>query len=140
MIQQLRLSLLAWNPDGKPLSGEQLASALSANVSRFVVGGSGTKWESARISAFTILHEAYKAEDQPSEAFENAMLAGFIDFSTWLATLASNACDALRAHGMKLAVLIDFWMDQDQMDLELPPELLIQLGRLRLPLQLVSND
>jgi hypothetical protein len=140
MIHRLELFLLASNPEGKSFTGEQFVSALKADVSKCVVGGSGRKWESARISAFTLLHEAFKDAAEPSEAYANALRAGFIDFSNWLATLSSDSCDALRDDGMKLVVLIDIWMDQDQMELEFPPGLLIQLARLRLPLELVSND
>jgi hypothetical protein len=47
---------------------------------------------------------------------------------------------ALRAAGLSLRLFVDIRMDQDQMELEFPPELLAACGRHGLGIYLISND
>jgi len=40
----------------------------------------------------------------------------------------------------RLHILGNSTFDNDQIDLEFPPEFLLELGRLGLPLEIISND
>lgn len=139
MIFRLEISLRAWHPNGNPLSGEQLVHALSVNPQSFRVFGSGQQWEAARI-AVELSIEAYENTKEPYEAFANALQQAFGNFSKWLSSLTSDSCDQLRTEGMILDLLIGIWIDQNQLDLDLPTELFRELVRLRLPLKVLSND
>jgi hypothetical protein len=46
----------------------------------------------------------------------------------------------LRAKGLSLRLFVEIRMDQDQMELELPPELLTACGRHGLGIYVISND
>jgi len=139
MIRHLELSLRAWHPNGSSISGEQFVEVLAADASEFSVSGSGAQWEAARI-AFGLSLEAFENTKQPHEKFANALRQAFVDFSKWLSGLSPSSFDVLRANGMNFDVFIGVWMDLDQFDFELPPELMRELGRLRLSLKVLSND
>ena len=47
---------------------------------------------------------------------------------------------ALRGAGLKLQLFIDVHMDQNQMELEIPPELMAACARHSLGIHLISND
>jgi hypothetical protein len=46
----------------------------------------------------------------------------------------------LRAAGLSLRLFVDIRMDHDQMELELPPELLAACGRHAIGIYVISND
>jgi hypothetical protein len=140
MISWTRVSLRAWHPSGDPFSGQELVKALAADAARLVVAGSGQKWETARIVGCELSLEAYKETEEPSEAYSKALHESLITFSKWLSTLSPSSIQILRSKGMNLDVFIDFWMDQNQCELELPAELIAEVARLRLPINMISND
>lgn len=53
---------------------------------------------------------------------------------------SSEVTAGLRAAGLSLRLFIDVRMDQDQMELELPPELLAACGRHGIGIYVISND
>jgi hypothetical protein len=140
MISQTAVSLRAWHPNGYPISGSEFANALASEASRFALVGSGKEWEASRIVGFELSLEAYNEMDEPHEAYSKALNESFSNFTGWLSTLSLNSLDMLRAKGVNLDVFITFWIDQNQFELALPAELMAEMGRLRLPITMLSND
>jgi hypothetical protein len=64
-----------------------------------------------------------------------------LNFAALLSTHVSReSLDRFRATGVEMNVLVNPWIDNDQIDLEFPPEFLLEIGRLGLPLEIISND
>src|SRR5437660_1359642 len=128
MVTYIEISLRAWHPDGNTISGEELVAALAADTSAYAVIGSGQKWETARIVASGHSLEAYKDKDEPHEAFFKSVRESLVAFSKWLSSLSPDSLDMLRSKGMKLDLFMDFRIDQDQLELEVPCELISEMG------------
>ena len=70
-----------------------------------------------------------------------AVRKSLLGFAALLSTRVSREdLDRFRATGVEMDVLVNPWIDNDQIDLEFPPEFLLELGRLGLPLEIISND
>jgi hypothetical protein len=70
-----------------------------------------------------------------------ALRKSLLEFAGLLsARVSPESFDGFRATGVEMNVLANPWIDNDQIDLCFPPEFLLELGRLRLPLEIISND
>jgi hypothetical protein len=63
-----------------------------------------------------------------------------LDAAEWLASVGPEPFELLRQRQVKMRILVDVRIDQDQFELELPPELTACCGRARLGIYLISND
>lgn len=75
-----------------------------------------------------------------SEAFEAGLVEAFRAAGRFLDRRPREVTAALRGAGHTLRLLVDVRMDQDQMELNLPAELLAACGRHGLGIYLISND
>jgi hypothetical protein len=82
----------------------------------------------------------YRTAADPYEAFAAALTAHFREIGRWIDARPNGGFDRVRAGGITVRLFIDVWMDQDQMDVELPVELLAGCARAGLPMFLISND
>jgi hypothetical protein len=57
-----------------------------------------------------------------------------------LQRLEPTSIAAMRAAGLWVDVFVGLELDADQLDLVIPPRVMLELGRLALPLTLVSHD
>jgi hypothetical protein len=92
-----------------------------------------------RYSAFAHIDTSADAGAQ-SEAFFAGVVAAFRAAARFLDERPASVTAAIRAAGLSLRLFVDVWMDQDQMELELPPELLAACGRHGLGAYVISND
>jgi len=72
--------------------------------------------------------------------FERAINACLLDFAVWLSQISSEEINATRSAGLNPWVIVNLWIDSDQMDFHLPPLLSTELGRLGLELYILSNE
>jgi hypothetical protein len=138
-VDQAELWLAAYHPDGRGVSGDQFAPAFGREVAPYEVSGDGEVGTNARLDVFQLALEDYQDAAEPSEAFFAAVASAFEEFARWLSQVPSDAFAGLRGEGIVVDAWIYLWIDQDQLELVLPPAFLAELARLQLPLQLMSE-
>jgi hypothetical protein len=92
-----------------------------------------------RYSAFAHVDKSADAGAQ-SEAFHAGVVEAFRAAGRFLDGRAPGVTAAMRAAGLSLRLFVEVRMDQDQMELELPPEFLAACGRHGLGVYVISND
>jgi hypothetical protein len=75
-----------------------------------------------------------------SEAFSAGIVEAFRAAGRFLHQRSPEVTAAMRAAGLSLQLFVEVRMDQDQMELEFPPELLAACGRHGLAIYVISND
>ena len=75
-----------------------------------------------------------------SIAFEAGIAEAFRAAGRFLDSRQPEVTAAMRAAGLELRLFVEVRMDQDQMELEFPPELLAACGRHGLGVYVISND
>jgi hypothetical protein len=138
-VNQVELWLAAYHPDGRGVPGDRLATSFGREVAPYQVSGEGDVGTNARLDVFQLVLEDYQDAPEPSEVFFAAVASAFEDFARWLSQVPADAFAGLRREGIVVDAWIYLWIDQDQMELVLPPAFLTELARLQLPLQLMSE-
>lgn len=92
-----------------------------------------------RYSAFAHVDKSADAGAQ-SEAFHAAVVEAFRVAGRFLDLRPPEVTATMRAVGLSLRLFVDVRMDQDQMELEFPPEFLAACGRHGLGVYVISND
>jgi hypothetical protein len=99
-----------------------------------------------RVRLFSVAQEDFAQVDTTadagakSEAFAAAVHDGLVRAAKWLARQQPEVFERLRADGRVTDVFVGGWMEQDQFDLDLPPEILRACGTLGLTLSICTND
>lgn len=75
-----------------------------------------------------------------SIAFEDGVANAFRAAGRFLDRRAPSITTKMRTIGLKLRLFVDVRMNHDQMELELPPELIAACGRHGLGIYVISND
>jgi hypothetical protein len=76
----------------------------------------------------------------PHEAFFAATVDAFRATARALERRPPAVLAAMRERGLSLRLFVELRMDQDQMELSLPPELLLACGQHDLEIHIISND
>ena len=92
-----------------------------------------------RLSDFNDVDTTTDAGAQ-SDAFFSAVVEAFRTAARFLDERSPAVTGAMRSSGLSLRLFVDVRMDQDQMELELPPELLAACGRHGMGVFIISND
>lgn len=92
-----------------------------------------------RYSAFDHVDTTTDAGAQ-SEAFATGVVEGFRAAGRFLDRRPTEALAVIRAAGVSLRLFIEVRMNQDQMELNFPPEFLAACGRHGLGVYVISND
>lgn len=92
-----------------------------------------------RYSAFAHVDTSADAGAQ-AEAFHAGVVEAFRVAGRFLDKRPPSVTATMRAVGLRLRLFVEVRMDQDQMELELPPELLAACGRHSLRVYVISND
>jgi hypothetical protein len=111
--------------------------AVKADGGRWTAGLVG--FAIVRYSAFDHVDTSEDAGAQ-SEAFFAGVVDAFRSAARFLDQRPPSVTAAMRAAGLSLRLFVDVRMDEDQMELELPPELLAACGRHGLGVYVISND
>ncbi|MCA9024303.1 MAG: hypothetical protein KDA86_03720 [Planctomycetaceae bacterium] len=106
----------------------------------------GGEWASGMVYFAVVRHSDYNHVDKSadagaqSEAFFAGVGDAFRSVAKFFDQRPSAVTTAMRGGGLSLRLFVEVRMDQDQMELELPPELLSACGRHRLGVYVISND
>ncbi len=141
-VYSIKISLQSSSIDGGNIADEHFVKALaitSEDLINSVVSNRG-KWATSSVIFPIIRLNDYANESEPSEVmFQKVRLtlntiAGFLD------RRPIEMMDSIKGRGLNVSLFIDVWMDQDQMELTLPPLLLKACGRHDLEIVMISND
>jgi hypothetical protein len=92
-----------------------------------------------RYSTFNHIDTSADAGAQ-TEAFYAGVVEAFRAAGRFLDGRAPEVTAGLRDAGLSLRLFVDIRMDQDQMELEFPPEFLAACGRHSFGVYVISND
>jgi hypothetical protein len=146
-VGSILIALQAWCKDGRGVTRGEFLDPLSIRPGE-VEAVKADRGRSAaalvyfavvRYSAFDHVDTSEDAGAQ-SEAFFAGVVDAFRRAARFLDQRPPSVTAAMRAAGLSLRLFVDVRMDQDQMELELPPELLAACGRHGLGVYVISND
>lgn len=132
-LMSVRIVLRGWKPGA--VTGEEFFGALGLKPEDgfFAESGAPSPGRSAKVILASAEHERENSCDQQvGDQLRRA--AG------WLSSRPSGVFDSLRAQGLKMDVFVSGWIDNDQMDLGLPPEFLLACGQAGLGIKICTND
>jgi hypothetical protein len=101
---------------------------------------SGKDWQSGMVYFAIVRLNDFAKAIEPTEAFHRQVVEAFRAAARFFDVRSPEAMGRLRAKGLSLRLFVEIRMDQDQMELELPSELLTACGRHGLGVYIISND
>jgi hypothetical protein len=140
-IRLISISLLASFSDGRNVDKDTFITPLELSdcdqiVSFEVDQG---KWGSAYIVFLQEDISSYMSNPEPYTAFYQKIDSVFIYLQDWLSK-RKNCIHEMLAKELKISLLVDMWIDDNQMDLELPSSLLLVCGECNINFQIITND
>ena len=141
-ILSINLVLSAARRDGEAVTSEDFLGPLNLST------GESSDWEcvadrSPGMTGLVVFYERSVSDitdDEPHEILTEELAAKYTEISNWLESLPPDAVAKVQGAGLRLAFNVETWIDQDQIDFDLPPELMTALGSNGIPLQLASNE
>jgi hypothetical protein len=106
----------------------------------------GGVWTSGMVYFAVVRHSDFDHVDKTadagaqSEAFFAGVMEAFRAAGQFLDRRSPETIAAMRSAGLSLRILVEVRMDQDQIALEFPPNLLAACGRHGLSMYIISND
>jgi hypothetical protein len=146
-VGSILIALQASRGDGRGVTSAEFLDPLNIQPGEAeATRADGGAWASGviylaiiRYSAFAHIDTSADAGAQ-SEAFFAGIVEAFRGAARFLDERPPSVTAAICAAGLSLRLLVDVRMDQDQMELELPAELLAACGRHGLGVYVISND
>jgi hypothetical protein len=126
-------------PEGHRLTGDRLRELLGLEPATAPVVGEGRAWQAARVVLVDLDLDDCKSSAEPHELFNQRLGALLRSAGTTLTGLAAPLGELRRA-GFRTDILVDSWITENQLDLELPVQFLAAAATLALPLALTTND
>ena len=142
-VTQLRVVLSAYYPDGRPIDIEHFITGLGVSDVPYEIygGGQDSSAGGLRITSLDLADfEEPIHRPEAHDDYERAIRDRLLAFATWLSRVPTANVLHLRSDGLKVWVIVNLWIDGDQMDFRLPPPLAAELGRLDLELYILSNE
>ena len=140
-VQWISVDPRAWRPDRKRVPDAAFTGRLLITPDdRIVSVKKGKVEQAARVTLVALDAGDFSNVEEPSEAFAEALRAALQRAGRWLSRQPSAVFKDLRQAGCKVDLFIGAWIDMDQLDLDLPPELLRACGKHRLPVSIITND
>jgi hypothetical protein len=147
MIGSVLIALQASHRSGRGVTTAEFLEPLNIRPGEIEgVQADGGSWVAGlvyfaviRRSAFAHIDTSSDAGAQ-SEAFFAGVIEAFRGAARFLDQRPPSITANMRAGGLSLRLFVDVRMDQDQMELELPPEILAACGRHGLGMYVISND
>ena len=136
MITSIEVFLVASFPNGMNVSHADFIAPLE--VDDRPTTSDGGQWRTSTVELFSLLREQFATADEPSVAFDQEIRRQLIEVARWL-ELRSSKLLAL-VDELKVTLLIDMLIVQDQMDINLPSELMRICGCCDVSIQLITND
>ena len=141
------IALQASRKDGRGVTSPEFLEPLNIKPGEVEsTCADGGEWASGivyisvvRYSDFAHVDTSVDAGAQ-SEAFHAGVVEGFRNAGRFLERRIPAVSQRLRASGLSLRLFVDVRMNEDQMELEFPPEFLTACGRHGLAVYLITND
>src|SRR5215472_10031473 len=140
MVEWLEFSLRVWNRGGDKIEPSEFVARLliAPGHPATLAEGPGC----LRVRLLSVAQNDFEDIDisddagARSEAFATAVREGLLRSVDWLSRQPPAVFEQLRAAGRIMDVFVGGWIDQDQFDLELPPELLRSCAALGLSISI----
>lgn len=146
-VGSVLIGLQASHEDGDNISTAAFLTpfAIKSGEIESVVADAG-EWASGMIYFAVVRHSDFANVDKSAdagaqtEAFFAGVENAFCATARFLDQRSPAITASVRDAGLSLRLFIEIRMDQDQMELELPPEFLAACGRHGLGVYVISND
>ncbi len=146
-VYSVLIGLSASRKDDEGVSTEEFLKPLDIRSGEIeATRADGGCWASGSVYIAVVQYSSFAHVDctvdagAQSEAFNAGVVEGFRAASRFLDRRPPEVTGALRNAGLSLRLFVDVRMDDDQMDLEFPRELLAACSRHGLGIFLISND
>jgi hypothetical protein len=141
-VQKVSISLQAYHTDGGNVTQEEFITPLAIIGTDKIVRilSDRGKWLSGLVVFLNTNISEFSLSPEPDEPFANHITSTLEYVAQWLGERPPEAIQILKRNGLELALFIDLWIDQDQMEFSLPPSLLLACGRLGIKIELITND
>lgn len=146
-VSSILIGLQGSRKDGQGVTAAEYLGPLKIQSSEVVAtNADGGSWAAGMVYIAVVRYSDFAHVDSStdagaqSEAFHAGVVTAFRVAGQFLDRRPLEVLAALRAVGLSLRLLIDVRMDDDQLELEFPPEMLAACGRHRLGVYLISND
>jgi hypothetical protein len=146
-VGSVLIGLQASRKDGRGVMTAEFLAPLRIQAGEVeATRADGGAWASAMVYLAVVRYSAFADVDTSadagaqSEAFFAGVVEGFRAAGRFLDRRRPEVTAGMRAAGLSVRQFVDVRMDQDQMELELPPEFLAACGRHNLGVYVISND
>jgi hypothetical protein len=146
-VGSVLIGLRASRRDGRGVTTDEFLSPLHIRPGEVeATRADGGAWASGMVYLAVVRYSAFAHVDTSAdagaqtEAFEAAVGEAFQAAGRFLERRRPEITADMREAGLSLSLLVEVRMDQDQMELEFPPELLALCGRHGLGIYVISND
>ena len=142
-ITYCSIVLSAHHPGGPPLDTKRFVLGLGIPDVPYEVYGGDDRAHAGGLRIGTLNLKDFgqpTAQSDPWGAFDVATKTLLLGFAAWLSRIPAVNLDRMRAGGLTIWVIVNLWIEDNQMDYRLPPPLAAELGRLGLELYVLSNE
>jgi len=147
MVGSVLIALQASRRDGRGVTNAEFLEPLNIQPNEVEgVQANAGSWAAGLVYFAIIRYGAFAHIDTSAdagahfEAFFAAVIEAFRVAARFLDQRPPSITAGMRAAGLSLRLFVDVRMNQDQMELEFPPEILAACGRHGLGLYVISND
>jgi hypothetical protein len=137
----MSIILIAPYGDGRNVTSDAFVRPLRAAVGNGILEVNSDRglWKSAQVQFMDRNADYHRDAEEPSEAFEKDIQDTFAFVADWIDERRNELLE-MRRSGLKLILLFDFVIDQDQFELNVPPALMRAAGAAEVPIKMISND
>lgn len=146
-VASILIGLQASRKDGRGVTSGEFLDPLNIQPDEVeATRADGVAWASGMVDFEVVRMSAFADVDgsidagAPTEAFYAGVIEAFRAAGRFLDRRSPEVTAHMRAGGLSLRLFVDVRMDQDQMEVELPPEFLSACGRHDLSVYVISND
>lgn len=146
-VGSVLIGLQASREDGSGVTSDEFLAPLDIRSGEVeATTADGGEWSSGMVHFAVIRHSDFDHVDKSAdagaqtEAFFTAIGKAFRAAARFLDQRPPDVTNAMRGAGLSLRLFVEVRMDQDQMELEFPPELSAACGRHDLSVYVISND
>jgi len=134
-LEFVSVLLVAYREDGKAIKKKDYSKWIKLGKTNYDLSGFDTDGVDLGIEFELGEFDGKHKDAQLRAAAEKAL----IEFALFLSQQSRQKFDSFRASGVRLEFAVSLWLKGKQFELNFPFELLAELGRLQLPIELVSD-
>jgi hypothetical protein len=130
-LDWVKVVLQGYHPQ-RPSVSEFLEAVALQPEDGYASGAADRPGKSAKIILADVEHA-------PGQSCDQQLQEPLRQAAAWL-SLRRERIEQCRANGFEVGILVNGWIDGDQMDLSFPPEFLLACGQAGLEISIVTND